>query len=240
MSDTTVPLVTADAVVLDIEGTTGSASHVHDVLFPYARDRFADWFAAHRGTERQAELVRQIGAARGEPDLDETGAVRALLDWSHADVKAAPLKAVQSLIWAEGYADGTLTGHVYADVPEALERWAKAGIARYIYSSGARQAQRNWFAHTAHGDLTGLLDGYFDLDNAGGKRDPASYRALTRAIGVPPGSTLFLSDVPAELDAATAAGWQAVLVQRPEDAHPEAASSYPTIRTLAGIRLARQ
>ncbi|MFD9240517.1 hypothetical protein ACFV0D_00985, partial [Streptomyces sp. NPDC059556] len=29
------------AVVLDIEGTTGSLSHVRDVLFPYARGRGA-------------------------------------------------------------------------------------------------------------------------------------------------------------------------------------------------------
>lgn len=239
MSGGTTPPVPADAVVLDIEGTTGSASHVHDVLFPYARERFADWFARHRGTEQQAALVRQIQDARGEPDLDEAGAVEALLAWTDADVKAAPLKAVQSLIWAEGYADGTLTGHVYDDVPAALERWAKAGIARYIYSSGARDAQRNWFAHTAHGDLTGLLDGYFDLENAGAKRDPASYETLTRAIGVPPGSTLFLSDSVAELDAATAAGWRVVHIQRPEDAHT-ATSAHPVARTLADVRLERE
>ncbi|MGW7579424.1 hypothetical protein [Streptomyces sp. NPDC054765] len=124
MNHRAAPPLRADAVVLDIEGTTGSASHVHDVLFPYARERFAGWFVRHRGTERQAAVLRQIRDADGRPDLDEAGAVRALLAWTDADIKAALLKAVQSLIWAEGYADGTLTGHVYDDVPPALERWA--------------------------------------------------------------------------------------------------------------------
>ncbi|MGW7579425.1 hypothetical protein [Streptomyces sp. NPDC054765] len=63
---------------------------------------------------------------------------------------------------------------------------------------------------------------------------------MTRAIGVPPGRTLFLSDSPAELDAATAAGWQALHVQRPEDASEAAASTYPTVRTLTDVRLERE
>lgn len=139
---------TADAVVLDIEGTTGSAAHVRQVLFPYARQRIAGWFAAHRDTPLHAELVLATGAA------DEADAVRTLTGWADADVKAAPLKAVQARIWAEGYADGSLAGHVYEDVPGALAAWADAGIGRSTYSSGARAAQRDWFATTAYGDLT--------------------------------------------------------------------------------------
>ena len=115
--------VRADAVVLDIEGTTGSARHVHDVLFPYARARLGPWFAARRGTREHAELLEAVREFAGDPALDEAAAVAALTAWSDADVKAPPLKAVQARIWAAGYADATLTGHVYPDVPGALERW---------------------------------------------------------------------------------------------------------------------
>ncbi|MEU7282387.1 acireductone synthase [Streptomyces sp. NPDC045431] len=229
-------VLTAEAVVLDIEGTTGSAAHVRQVLFPYARQRIAGWFAAHRDTPLHGELVRATGAA------DEADAVRTLTRWADDDVKAAPLKAVQARIWAEGYADGSLAGHVYGDVPGALAAWAEAGIGRYIYSSGAAAAQRDWFATTAYGDLTRHLDGYFDLENTGPKDDPDSYRRIGRTLGAPAGRTLFLSDAPAELAAAAAAGWQTVRVQRPEDPAPEGLAEHgphPTVQTLTEIQVVR-
>ncbi|MDO0939111.1 acireductone synthase [Streptomyces sp. DG2A-72] len=225
------------AVVLDIEGTTGSASHVHDVLFPYARERFASWFAAHRGEPAWAELMEELRIHTGDPQLDEGGAVEALTSWSDQDVKAPPLKRIQGLIWAEGYARATLTGHVYDDVPAALARWRQSGIARHIYSSGSEAAQRDWFAHSNHGDLSVLLNGYFDLSSAGGKRDPESYRAITRAIGVPAHETVFFSDVGEELDAATAVGWRAVAVRRPGDPRGPEVAGHPTVPALDDIRL---
>ncbi|MFI9741567.1 hypothetical protein [Streptomyces sp. NPDC052494] len=41
---------------------------------------------------------------------------------------------MQGLIWAGGYASGELHGHVYADVPPALEHWKARGVGRFIYS----------------------------------------------------------------------------------------------------------
>ena len=42
---------------------------------------------------------------------------------------------------------------VYADVPEALERWRQRGITVWIYSSGSIAAQKLLFDHTQHGSL---------------------------------------------------------------------------------------
>ncbi|MFI9645088.1 acireductone synthase [Streptomyces sp. NPDC052040] len=211
-------MITANvrAAVLDIEGTTGSAAHVYDVMFPYARARLADWFADHRDDPCHAELLVEIAESTGSV-VDEREAVQVLTAWADADAKAAPLKRVQGLIWAEGFADGTLTGHVYPDVPPALRAWHAAGIAVYIYSSGSVSAQRNWFRRSSEGDLSGLLRGHFDLGNAGSKTEVASYRSITRAIAVEPHLTVFLSDRVGELDAAAAAGWHTVAVRRPED-----------------------
>jgi enolase-phosphatase E1 len=235
-----VILSTVRAVVLDIEGTTGSASHVHDVLFPYARERFADWFAAHRGETSWTELLEETRTHTGDPRLDEDGAVAALTAWSDQDVKAPPLKKIQGLIWAEGYARSTLTGHVYDDVPEALIRWRQTGIDRYVYSSGSVTAQHDWFAHSDHGDLSVLLNGYFDLSSAGGKKEPESYRAIARAIGTPAHETVFFSDVREELDAATAAGWRAVAVRRPGDPRGREVPGHPTVPALDCIQLHRR
>ncbi|MER0242682.1 acireductone synthase [Streptomyces sp. HSW2009] len=223
------------AVVCDIEGTTGSASHVHQVLFPYARERIVPWLDDRRGTPEHGRVLAGVRAHTGRPDLTAQEAATALVGWLDADVKAPPLKEVQGLIWADGYARGELTGHVYDDVPAALARWARAGIDRYVYSSGSVSAQRNWFAHTAHGDLTGLLCGYFDLHSAGGKRLAASYRTITDHIGVPAGATLFLSDVADELDAAARAGWLTCAVRRPGDPRGDRVAGHVTVADLSRV-----
>ncbi|MDI5966025.1 acireductone synthase [Streptantibioticus silvisoli] len=225
------------AVVLDIEGTTGSLTHVQDVLFPYARPRIAGWVAALRGSPEHAELLDAVRAETGEPALDEAGAVAALEGWADTDTKAAPLKAVQGGIWAGGYREGVLHGHVYPDVPPALRRWRAAGVTAHVYSSGSAAAQRDWFRHSDLGDLSGLLHGHFDLENAGPKREPDSYRAITAALAVPARATVFLSDVAGELDAAAAAGWRTLGVRRPDDPRGADIEGHRTISTFEGLDL---
>ena len=38
------------------------------------------------------------------------------------------LKALQGLIWKDGYASGELKGHVFADVFSALQWWKETGV----------------------------------------------------------------------------------------------------------------
>ncbi|MFF7006873.1 acireductone synthase [Streptomyces fimicarius] len=221
------------AVVLDIEGTTGSLGHVRDVLFPYARRRIAPWLAAHRGTTPCRQILDAVAAHTGAAH-DEASALALLEQWADADVKAAPLKTLQGLIWADGYAAGELYGHVYPDVPPALQHWKTQCTDRFIYSSGSVAAQRDWFGHTAHGDLRPLLDGYFDLTTVGPKAATDSYRAIAARLGHPPGDLLFVSDVGAELDAAAEAGWQTVAVRRPDDERT-AATGHETVASLTPL-----
>lgn len=198
----------ARAVLTDIEGTTSSIAFVTDTLFPYARDRLAGYVAGH--PEQVAPLLDAVCAEEpGDP-------VETLLRWIDEDRKATPLKTLQGLIWAEGYADGTLKGHVYADAADALRRWHAAGLRLYVYSSGSVAAQKLIFGHSDQGDLTPLFSGYFDTVT-GPKREPGSYRHIAGAIGLPPGEILFLSDNTREIDAARAAGLQVLHVDRETD-----------------------
>lgn len=201
------------AIVLDIEGTVGPISFVREVLFPYARARFADWCRELPAADRR-QLIASLRAELAEPCLDTAGAVRVLTDWTDRDVKAPILKAAQARIWHTGFRDGELRSTAYPDVAPALRRWHDEGMRLYIYSSGAEQAQRDWFGHTADGDLTPLLSGYFDLHSAGSKTDPASYVAIARAIGLAPDAIAFLTDAAGEVTAARRAGLHAVLVAR--------------------------
>jgi enolase-phosphatase E1 len=213
VAGTLVPLV------LDIEGTTSSTAFVYDTLYPYSRTRLAGWVAAHPDDE----WVRVAGEAGGGD------AVAALTRWMDADEKVTALKAIQGRIWDEGFAAGELVSHFYPDAVPALRRWHGEGRALYVFSSGSVTAQQAWFGHSPDGDLRDLVDGWFDTETAGPKKEPESYRRIAAVVGAMP---VFLSDVTAELDAARAAGWATIGVRRPGDrwygagvgGHPEVGS----------------
>ena len=193
------------AILTDIEGTTSAVSFVFDVLFPFAVKHLPDFVRAHAGEPAVAAQLDAVRAESGEPDADVERVVAILLEWIAADRKATPLKALQGMVWEQGYRAGQLKGHVYADAVEALRQWHAAGYALYVYSSGSIQAQKLIFGCSEAGDLTPLFSGYFDT-TSGGKREAESYARIAAAIGLPAGEILFLSDVVQELDAAREAG----------------------------------
>jgi enolase-phosphatase E1 len=136
------------------------------------------------------------------------------------DRKSTGLKSLQGKLWAEGYRTGDLQGVVFPDVPPALSRWREQGKEIAIFSSGSVQAQRDLFAHSTAGDLTGFIQAYFDT-TTGPKTVAESYARIAAALGRSPSDILFLSDVAAELDAAQAAGLQTALcVRTPGSATP--------------------
>ncbi|WP_127476853.1 acireductone synthase [Sulfurivermis fontis] len=192
------------AILTDIEGTTSSLSFVKDVLFPYAHRRLDDFLRAHAA---EPAVVQQLGAvsAMVGRELSLAEAAAQLRQWIDEDRKITPLKALQGMIWEEGYHNGDFTGHVYADAAQRLRAWQAARIRLYVFSSGSVQAQKLLFGYSDHGDLTPLFSGYFDT-TSGNKRDPAAYTTIAAAIGLPAQEILFLSDIVEELDAAQAAG----------------------------------
>jgi len=219
------------AVLLDIEGTTTPIAFVHERLFSYAREHVRAFLTQTAKTDTEVRQVLDDLRAeyvsdrqRGEslpPWPDGSDSATAIADAAGAyvhwlidrDRKSGPLKALQGRIWAQGYADGTLKGDVYPDVPTALQRWTAAGVRVGIFSSGSVLAQQLLFKHSTAGDLTPYLSWYFDTA-VGPKRDPQSYRRIALQIDLSPGCILFLSDTPEEVAAARAADFRADLVRR--------------------------
>lgn len=193
------------AILTDIEGTTSAVSFVFDVLFPYAREHLPDFLRKHAGEPAVAAQIDAVRSESNEPDADLERVVAILLEWIAADRKATSLKALQGMVWAEGYRAGQIKGHVYPDAVAALQAWKQQGYALYVYSSGSIQAQKLIFGCAEVGDLTPLFSGYFDT-GSGHKREADSYGRIAAAIGLPPAYILFLSDVVQELDAAHQAG----------------------------------
>jgi enolase-phosphatase E1 len=245
--------VTADAaasgwsaILLDIEGTTTPITFVHQILFPYARQRLGAFASAHRRDPAVVEAVARLrrehaadtGAGADPPawldERDQAGLV-AYLEWlMDRDRKSPGLKALQGLIWEEGYSRGELRGLVFDEVPGAMRRWRAEGKKIAIYSSGSVLAQRRLFQTTPDGDLTTIIDGFFDT-SVGAKVDRESYERIAAALGTAPGRILFVSDVTAELSAARQVGFQVRLATRPGNALQRDAPEYVAVTGLAEI-----
>ncbi|MBI1209892.1 MAG: acireductone synthase [Alphaproteobacteria bacterium] len=201
------------AVLLDIEGTVGDIAFVRDVLFPFARKRLGQTLRTLWTDPAVAAIVTEAAAAAGKPLTSSDAATDQFIEWMDEDRKITPLKALQGIIWRDGYASGELKAHLYPDAVEAIDAWRKKGLRVFIYSSGSIEAQKLYFAHSIAGDLTGAIERYFDT-TTGPKAAPESYTKIAKAIGLQPNQILFLTDAPAEAAAAKAAGLQACRIDR--------------------------
>jgi len=204
-------------VLMDIEGTLISVAFVREILFPFAKHRLAAFLHERR---HDADVLRWTAVCRDAIE-HETGTRPAyealpviLTGWIDQDRKLAGLKALQGMIWDEGYRQRAFVPELYGDVLPALTQWRARGIRLGIYSSGSEQAQQLLFTHTNVGDVTSLFEHFFDT-SVGEKQAASSYRTISERIGLPPHHIFFLSDAERELDAAGLTGFRTAHIVRP-------------------------
>ena len=202
-------------ILTDIEGTAGSISFVREVLFPYARRELPRFVREHGQESEVRRWLDQVATEHGAM-CEDAMIVEVLQGWIDQDRKHTALKALQGLMWTEGYKRADFTAHVYPDAVDGLRRWHAEGHPLAVYSSGSVPAQKMFFGHSDAGDLLSLFGAFFDTE-VGGKREAASYARIASELDREPSAILFLSDVVAELDAARDAGLRTVLVDRLED-----------------------
>lgn len=202
-------------ILTDIEGTTSSISFVKDVLFPYAR-RVLPAFVRARGHEPDVRRWLDAVAIEHGTICSDSVIVETLQGWIDGDRKHTALKALQGMVWADGYRNADFTAHIYPDAAVAMRQWHDDGHRLAVYSSGSIAAQRLFFGNSDAGDLLPLFDSFFDTET-GHKRDAESYRAIAASLQVAASDVVFLSDVVEELDAARDAGLGSVLVDRLQD-----------------------
>jgi enolase-phosphatase E1 len=224
------------AVLTDIEGTTSSITFVKSLLFPYSRERLPHFIETHRGDPEVQRWLDVTVREAGIEDQNPQRVIDTLLRWIDEDRKAAPLKALQGMVWKSGYEAGDYRAHVYPEVPSRLREWKAQGLRLYVYSSGSVLAQKLFFRYSEAGDLAALFEGWFDTE-VGGKRERGSYLRIAESIGLPPPGILFLSDVVEELDAARSTGMQTIQVCRPPATCP-AVRTRPCVADFGGIALA--
>ncbi|ATZ10784.1 acireductone synthase [Erwinia amylovora] len=201
------------AIVTDIEGTTSDIRFVHNVLFPYARQNLPSFITGNPQQPAVALVLDQLRAEIDRPQATVQELIGVLFGFMDEDRKSTALKALQGMVWRDGYLNGCFTGHLYPDVLPALQRWQQQGLGLYVYSSGSVAAQKLLFGYSDAGDITGLFSGYFDT-HVGAKREVGAYQNIASQIGLPARQLMFLSDIHQELDAARDAGWHTVQLIR--------------------------
>ena len=236
----------AGAILLDIEGTTTPVAFVTEVLFPYVRRHLRSHLDARSGVSEYESMIMGLRAEHAsavrvgetvppwidDPPNRRQDAIASYVEWlMDRDRKSTALKELQGRIWEDGYRRGELVGEVFPDVRPALEHWHEQQVPVGIFSSGSILAQQLLFRYSSAGDLTGLLQWYFDT-RVGSKTDPESYRRIAASTNIPGKRFLFLSDTVKELDAAHVAGMQVRLVVRPGNAPVAVSHDYETIHSL--------
>jgi enolase-phosphatase E1 len=227
-------------ILTDIEGTTSSISFVKNVLFPYARRALPGFVREHSGDPEVRRWLDAVATEGGGICSDDV-IVETLQGWIDQDRKHTALKALQGMIWREGYERGDFRGHVHPDAAVALRNWHAAGHRLAVFSSGSVDAQKLIFGHSDAGDLASLFTAFFDTE-IGHKRETGSYRRIAEALHEQPRDILFLSDIVEELDAARAAGMRTMLLDRRDDyPQPRAGAAnggHPRVESFAQISLA--
>eukprot|EP00668_Euglena_longa_P032252 GGOE01041555.1.p1 GENE.GGOE01041555.1~~GGOE01041555.1.p1 ORF type:complete len:309 (-),score=68.29 GGOE01041555.1:284-1117(-) len=239
----------SNVVVLDIEGTTTLISFVHDELFPFARHHCRSFLESHWDDatvvdvvsvlrQEAADDVKHLDKFPNATPIPESGtkeetleAVVRAVEWQMAvDRKARGLKALQGLIWKDGYASGELKGHLFEDAHCAMAWWKAHGVRIYIYSSGSVAAQKLLFGNSRFGDLMPLIDGYFDT-GIGAKVDAASYRTIVAQLGE---NVTFVSDSEKELLAAKQGGvrWPVMCVRPGNSPLTPDSDGFAAVRSL--------
>lgn len=219
------------AIVTDIEGTTTSVDFVYKTLFPYAKAHMAEFLQNQQQRPEVAEQIHLLQTELGEL-LSLEALIAQLMQWMEEDKKHTVLKALQGMIWQQGYQSGEIKGHLYPDVLPSLTQWAAQGIALYVYSSGSVQAQKLLFSCSEQGDITPLFSGYFDT-TIGAKREIKAYHNISHALNLPPMQIVFLSDIVQELDAAMAAGFKTIGLARDGGS----LAGHLTVNSFADIKL---
>ncbi|MCI4566738.1 acireductone synthase [Lysobacter sp. CFH 32150] len=228
-------------ILTDIEGTTSSISFVKDVLFPYAR-RELPRFVHEHGHEPDVRHWLDVVAVEHGSICSDDVIVETLQGWIDQDRKHTALKALQGMLWREGYERGDYRAHVYPDAAEMLQRWHEAGYSLAVYSSGSVAAQKLLFHYSEAGDLQPVFSAWFDTE-VGHKRSADSYRLIADSLSHRPEDIVFLSDVIEELDAAREAGLRTVMLDRRED-YPqprtgEATHGHVRVESFADINVDR-
>nr|XP_050854419.1 enolase-phosphatase E1 isoform X1 [Vespula vulgaris] len=245
-------MLSQTTILVDIEGTTTSISFVKETLFPYVRENLKKYIDTNWDDDKFKQDYHKLKEQAKKDEEDKVEGFIPIVDsnmeeekeslmknilWQmDNDRKTGALKQLQGHMWQEAYKSTAIKGHVYDDVPKALESWMNDGKKIYVYSSGSVEAQKLLFGNSEQGDLLKYFSGFFDTE-IGAKQECDSYKNILSKIGEKPDNVIFLTDIVREAAAAKEAGLLPVIVIREGNATltDEETVAYMTIKSLLDL-----
>ncbi|GMH43398.1 hypothetical protein BSKO_11320 [Bryopsis sp. KO-2023] len=235
------------AVILDIEGTIAPVYYRTEVMIPYVLSNVRQHLeSTYTSLETQAtiEAIR-LHCTRENTECipDSNSGMAAVLDACCAWVdrsknkKIPELLTLQAQILRDGFENGELSAPLFDDVLGAIRQWEASGVKIYIYSSLPRNAQTKFFANTkGGGDIRGHICGFFDT-SSGSKTNPASYKDIALMLGIDHlvEKIVFVTDILGEAKAASEAGLEPVIINRPGNAEIAEPQDFKVVETLADL-----
>lgn len=216
------------AIILDIEGTTTSASYYPSAVAPYIRNNTDAYLKAHWNEEHVQSIVKDLRQqaslsldmpkildVRQQNLFDAQKSVLNHIDYLfRTNTTTIALLYFQMYIWLDGQMKGALKTHIFKDVAEMMWKWKiEEKISIYIYSSARADVQMLMFSCTEFGSLLHLIDGHFD-SKIGNKTAMNTYHKIAQAIQLPPNQIAFFTDDAKEARCAKNVGYQVLLVKR--------------------------
>ena len=138
-------------------------------------------------------------------------------------------------MWFDGFEKEVLRTHIYSDVAIQMKRWrCDYDIKLYVTSHGWSEANKIFLQRTNQGDMTLLIDGYYDTSHGDWKK-PESYQKVLESVGLQGSQVVMFTKSGAMGQAAAQAGIIPILVmthKKMYDALSPEEKQFAIIRTM--------
>lgn len=216
----------------DIEGTTEFDQLRRGTCCSRSPAAPAAYVVTH-AEDPQKHWLQEAAREAGLVSASEQEIIDLLHRWIDWRPQSTALKALQGMIWEEGYRDRAFLARIHADAaPAARLACARHPAVRVLL---ARCRRRNCCSHIRRPVTSPRCSADSSTRN---QRESASYARIAEATGVAPPPVLFLSDIVEELDAARAAGLQTTC-SRSADDPPVRTAGMPALPTSTRSRSMR-
>ncbi|KAI2801769.1 hypothetical protein RDWZM_000756 [Blomia tropicalis] len=191
------------AILFDINGTATYTSFTDRFLANFARRAVKSFLSINFNNEqiqRDIAMIRiDAKSNQGWPQVAAEGQEAIIADveaiMNHCldnDVDCLGLAQLRFHIWFEAYQKGQITTSIYSDVAIQMKRWrCDYNIKLYVCSQGWSEANKVFLSRTNQGDMTLLIDGYFDTKH-GSWKEPKSFHRLLEELQITQPSSVVL------------------------------------------------
>ena len=224
MANNKLQVKTPKALLFDVISTVAKTSFIDKVLLPYVKANAKTYLEENWGSEAVLMDIANLRIqANLEPDVpqipaeaEQAALINATVAYiEYCEDKKKTSDAITLLrfhMWFDGLKRNRIETPVYSDVASKLKQWhMERNIRLFVFSNGWTEATKRFLKRTNHGDMSTLIEDYFDTEQ-GELTEPDTFRKAMDLIKEPAEKVLFLTKNAAVGRAALIAGLNVMLV----------------------------